>query len=107
MNQMNIYFASDTDLSEYEAISKGYRHDVFVRINEIYYHINIYTIERLTQDFKVEMECDGYFAIEPNIVLVKESSKKEIIFTLNHLYLGNYFDNLATCNDIPELVKIQ
>ena len=31
---IKIYFSSDSDLSEYEAISKGYRHEIFVKINQ-------------------------------------------------------------------------
>jgi hypothetical protein len=31
MNEIDVYFLDDSELAEYEAISKGYRIDVYVK----------------------------------------------------------------------------
>jgi len=106
---IKIYFSSDSDLTEYEAISKGYRHDVFVKINQSMYNVCIYTLNRLQQDFETEMESYDFFAIEPNIILVKESNKSEIIKAINKQYEQDYFKKIKSVDNInvDEFVKIQ
>lgn len=94
MDTIKIYFLEDTELAEYEAVSKGYRNDVIVAISELFYHIYIYDIVRLQQDFELELENYGYYSIEPNLVLVKEASKEMIQLTIKALFEQNYFDNL-------------
>lgn len=49
---INIYFGEDNDLSEWEAINKGWRKDVYVFINESIFNLNVYTPTRLLQDFE-------------------------------------------------------
>ncbi|MEK3825863.1 hypothetical protein [Paenibacillus sp. FSL K6-1558] len=94
MDTIKIYFLEDTELAEYEAVSKGYRNDVIVAISDLIYHIYVYDITRLQQDFKSEVENYGYYSIEPNLVLVKEASKEVIQSTIKALFEQNYFDSL-------------
>ncbi|GGH61396.1 hypothetical protein GCM10008014_36790 [Paenibacillus silvae] len=94
MNNIKIYFLEDTELAEFEAISKGYRNDVIVAVSGVFYHVYVYDIVRLQQDFASELENYGYYSIEPSLVLVKEASKEIIQLTLRALYEQNYFDHL-------------
>lgn len=70
MNKMTIYFLDDSELAEYEAISKGYRTDIYVEIEDIFYNVSVYTILRLQQDFESENEDYGYYSVDPNLILV-------------------------------------
>ena len=109
MKQVNIFFSENSDLSEYESINKGYRIDVFVEINNKVYNVHIYTLIRLQQDFETEFETEGFYLTEPNIVLVKNSNRAEIVNTINNLYVNNYFLNIKPVNDIDisTLIRIQ
>ena len=94
MEQMNIYFSMDTELSEYEAINKGYRVDVYAAIGKDIFNLKVYTLTRLQQDFETECETNGFYSVEPNLVLVRDADKDEIINTIDELYRQRYFESL-------------
>lgn len=100
MDELSIYFANDSDIAELEAISKGYRTDVFVKINESIYSINIYTMNRLTQDFQSEVNNYGFYAPEPNLVIVVESKKNEIIETVKKIFKQQFFNDIKPVENI-------
>jgi len=99
MEQIEIYFLEDNELIEYEAVSKGYRNDVYIKINIDVFKLNIYDNVRLIQDFDSEIEDYGYFSIEPNIILVKEVNKNEIITIIINLYKDKYFNFIKPISD--------
>jgi len=109
MDEVMIYFRYDTELSEFEAVQRGYRVDVFVKVNNQYFNLRIFDIIRLRQEFESEIESGGYYAVEPNLVLVKEVNKKEIIFAINNLYKQKYFEELKPVDNIKaeDLIEIQ
>lgn len=100
MNNFEIYFEEDSDLMEFESESKGYRNDIFVKEQNLVYKLNVYSIIRLQQDFDSEIESYGYYAIEPNIILVREVKKDEIIDTLLKLKNQNYFSEILPSKEI-------
>lgn len=100
MKGFEVYFLDDSELADFEAIQKGYRLDVYVNLYGNYYNVRIYDITRLKQDFEEEEQCEGYFAIEPNLVIVKEVNKKNIIFTLQNLYMQEYFKEIKPVENI-------
>lgn len=108
MEQLKIYFLHDTELSEYEAIQKGYRVDVFVKVGNQYFNLRVFDIIRLQQEFESEIGSKGYYAVEPNLVLVKEANKKEIVNTIRNLYKQKYFEEIKpVCEvNIEELIEI-
>lgn len=108
MEELKIYFQYDTELSEFEAVQKGYRVDVFVKVNNQYFNLRVFDIIRLQQEYESEIESGGYYAVEPNLVLVKEVNKKEIIFTIKNLYKQKYFEELKPIDNIKteELLEI-
>ena len=99
MEQIEIYFSEDNELTEYEAINKGYRNDVYIKINMNIFKVNIYDSVRLIQDFETEIENYGYFSIEPNIILVKEVKKEEIVKIIAYLYNEKYFNSIKPISD--------
>lgn len=94
MNKYEIYFLHDNELAEHEAISKGYRNDVYIKINDQWFRLSVYDNIRLQQDFEEEIETNGYYSIEVNLVLVKETSKREIQKIIENLYNEGYFKKL-------------
>lgn len=108
MEQIEVYFLDDSDLAEFEAIQKGYRSDVYVKIVNNYFNVKVYDLIRLQQDFDDEIKSDGYYLIEPNLILVTEVNREKIKFTVCELYKQKYFNNLKPLEniDIPELKKV-
>ncbi|WP_374018185.1 hypothetical protein ABU162_29860 [Paenibacillus thiaminolyticus] len=94
MENFKVLFLENTELAEYEAINKGYRNDIYVKISNMVYNIRAYDLVRLQQDFESELEEYGYFSIEPNLVLVKEVSKEYIYLTIKELFKQKYFEDL-------------
>lgn len=90
----NIFYLNYDDLSEFESHSKGFRSDIYVQISHDYFKLYIYDLIRLTQDFETEFTLNGFFDIEPNIVLVKEVKLIYIKSTIRHLYRAKYFDKI-------------
>jgi len=108
VSEISIYFAYDSDLSEYEASSKGYRTDVFVKIGNNIYNLRIYSMIRLQQDFESEIVSYGFYMPEPNLVLVNDVNKDEIIKIVQKLYEQKYFEEIKSINNIEtsQLVNI-
>lgn len=110
--EISVFFSDNSELIEYEAITKGYRTDVFVGIENNTYHLRIYSMIRLQQDFESEIENYGYFAVEPNLVIVEEVCKDEIIRTVCKLFEQKYFDDIKPvvgidCNNLIRVTKIE
>jgi hypothetical protein len=79
---INIFFEDGTEFAELEAVQKGYRTNVIVEIDNIFYKINIISLHRLTQEF-IEIKKQGkFYNMEPNLLLVEDCSKQEIIETV-------------------------
>ncbi len=90
-----IIFAEDTEIAEYEAVNKGYRKDVTVIIDGRMYNLYVTDIIRLHQDFNSEIEDNGVYQNEPNIIIVKEVSKEEIEKAIEVHIKGGFFDKLG------------
>ena len=108
MDDIQIFFSDDTERDEFEAISKGYRNDIYVKVNNQFFNVRAYTILRLKQDFESELESYGFYQMEVNMFLVKESSKAEIISTIKYLQKQKFFEEIKSAENIKEneLVKI-
>lgn len=109
MEKIEIYFQDDSELAEYEAINKGYRHDVFVKVNKEIFNVRVYSLIRLQEDFESEIETYGFYAVEPNLILVNDTNKEEIVSTINRLFQQCYFTEIKPENSIQlnQLKKVQ
>jgi hypothetical protein len=108
---LRIFCQDNSELSEFEASSRGYRSDIFVGVNsKNYYHLNVYDIVRLKQDFDSEINYYGFFGIEPNVILVNKVTLKEIKYTVEMLFRQNYFDKIKPASsdqfDIENLIEV-
>lgn len=91
---IKIFYENNTDLAEYEALSKGYRKDVIVEIGNRKYKVYIITMIRLQQDYDEEKRTTGYYTSEPNTILVDSMEKREIEEVIYKMYQNKYFDKL-------------
>lgn len=92
--KLEIIYEDDTELAEYEALDKGYRSDIIVKIGYKKYKMYVISMMRLQQDFETEQEASGYYLSEPNTILVKETSRKEIEDIITQMYKCKYFQKL-------------
>lgn len=76
---IKIYFDEDNEYSEYLYNNKDYRFGIVVLQNGNKYKINIYGITRLNQEFNDSISSGEVFYIEPNLIIVKEVTKQNII----------------------------
>ena len=99
MKVMKILCLDDSELMEFNSINKGYRGDIYVKLNDSYYNLNFYDIVRLKQDFEKEIEDYGIFSPDPNIVIVKDVNKNEIKESIENLKRKKYFDEIKPLSD--------
>lgn len=99
--EVKIIFENDNELADIEAECKEYRRDVVVEIDNRRYKVFIISLSRLQQDFKSEFEYSGYYESEPNMILVQNTTKKEIIATINKMYRCKYFEALDNFGFYP------
>jgi hypothetical protein len=100
-----IYCLYDSDRDNLEALNKGYRSDIYVEIQSHYYHLNIYDIARLKQDFEMEVGMYGFYSIDPNVVIVQEVEWTCIRQTISKLKLQLYFERILPVSE-KELLSL-
>ena len=91
---IEVFCLDNSELAAFEAINKGYRRDIYVKLLGGFYHLNIYDITRLRQDFEAEVEQDRCYSVDPNLVLVNEVNINEVKNVIDHLYKQKYFDKI-------------
>ena len=109
MGSIHIYFEENSELAEYEAISKGYRLDIYVETDNDVFNVKAYSMIRLKQDYDSEVESYGFYAVEPNLIIVNNTNKDEILSTINKLHKQKYFQEIKPIKnmDLSRLVKVQ
>ena len=76
---IKIYFDEDDEYSEFTWKNKDYRTGIIVVSHEKQYKINVYGITRLNQEFDDCIRDGETFYVEPNLIIVKEVTKQNII----------------------------
>ena len=106
---VNIFFSRDSEYDEFEAVCKGYRCDVYVSVDDKMYHLNIYTPQRLCQDFETETAECGFYASESNLVLAESADRECIIKTILFQHSQKYFEEIKPLDsfDMKKLVRIR
>jgi len=103
---IKIYCLDNSELTEFESSSRGYRSDIFViTIAGDIYQLHVYDIIRLQQDFETEIESYGFFGIEPNIILVKEVLLSNIRLTIVKLFAQKFFEYLKPIEENKVEIK--
>lgn len=89
-----IIYENDTELAAVEAIERGYRSDVSVKIGEKKYKVCIMSMIRLQQEFAAERQYYGYYCADPNMLLVEDATKEEIEKVIKAAFEEKYFEKL-------------
>lgn len=97
---MNIRFDELSERDIFEAECKGYLSGLKVDIDGKTYVVNIYSLGRLNQDFQTEMEYNGYYDTEPNLIILDEVTPEKIKFVLDIHYKAGYFDEIGALNEV-------
>ncbi|MDR3293424.1 MAG: hypothetical protein LBT20_04890 [Clostridiales bacterium] len=108
MNEIEIFAHDGSDEYEYDfGIEKGYWDNIYVRKNDKIFRVNIITLIRLTQDCEYAYDSPlsgGCYVNEPNLVVVKDATKAQIIKTLLKQNEMGFFEQLAPCGNKSEAV---
>lgn len=96
---INIRFDELSEREIWEAEHREYLLNLKVEADGKTYLINVFGIARLQQEFQMETEVDGYYAPDPNLVIVDEVTQEKIKFTLENIYKQGYFETIAEAND--------
>jgi len=89
-----IIYEDDTELAALEAVERGYRSDVSVKIGEKKYKVCIMSMIRLQQEFEAERQYYGYYCAEPNMLLVEDVTREEIEKVIKAAFEEKYFEKL-------------
>ena len=86
-----IIYEDDSELSDFEALNKGYRKDVILLIGQKKIRLYIIDFVRLCQDYEEEMQNEGFYTDEPNTIIVPEVNKTVIEQKISRLYQSGFF----------------
>ena len=92
--KLEILFEYDTELAEFEALNKGYRGDVTVKIGDKSYKVYVTSMIRLQQDFETETKNGDYFISEPLTIIVTNTDKETIKNTTIKMVKCKYFETI-------------
>lgn len=92
--EIEIIFEDESELAEYEAINRGFRKDVVVKIKDKKYKLYIVDMVRLQQDFETETKNGDYFISEPLTIIVTNTDKETIRNTIIKMVKCKYFETI-------------
>lgn len=98
MAKLEIIYMFEDEETHFMSPVRGFRNHVFIRLESDIFHLNIFHIVRLNQEFEFEIKKKGYYSIKENIILVKDVTKEEIAKTVLGLYEGHYFRYIKPYN---------
>lgn len=104
MENLEIFFSGNDELTEFEVQQKGYRSDIIVKVGKKLFHPMVITPPRLLSDFNYSISEGEIFKFEPNLILVEKTDKNTIINILVKLNELNYFSELNPV-DLKEIYK--
>ena len=79
----------------WEAEAAGSLSQVYVDLEGKRYELTLYTVVRLEQDLKVELELGKRCLGEPGLVIVEKVTMDDIIAAVNQLDREKFFDGLV------------
>lgn len=105
MNDCEIYFSENDELTEMEVQQKEWRGDIIVKIAGDLFKPIVITPSRLFIDFNYSINEGRIYEIEPNLILVKKTDRVTIIETLLKLTKIGYFSKIEPVDLKQEYAK--
>jgi len=93
---IQVFCLDNSEFAEFNAVSRGWRGDIYVKISANYYKLEIYDMVRLQQDFELELEEYGVFSPKLNLIIVEEVNNVKIKESIQHLADSRYFDEIKS-----------
>jgi hypothetical protein len=104
MENLEIFFSGNDELTEFEVQQKEYRNDIIVKVGKNLFQPLVITPSRLLSDFNYSISEGEIFKFEPNLILVEKTDKNTIINILVKLNELNYFSELNPV-DLKKIYK--
>lgn len=98
--RVEIYVEDNTEITNLLYKTKGYRRDVYVKYNNKFYKMTVFSFTCLKQHLKNQYELLGTYRLEPNSIIVKNVSMKNIVPTILDEAKYHYFDRRKECEII-------
>ena len=95
--RIEIYVKDNSQEKNLLCKARGYRRDIFVKVNENFYKMNVFSFTYLKQYLQNQYELEKVYCIEPNLLIVRSVSKKNIIDTILKQAQNFYFDEIKKC----------
>lgn len=95
--QIEIYMEDNSKTKNLLYKNRGYRRDIYVKIQDRFYKMNVFSFTYLKQFLKNQYELEKTYSMEVNLLIVKSLSIKEIIATILNETQNHYFDKLKEC----------
>lgn len=104
MDKIEIFVHDSSDEYEYDfGIQKGYWDNIYIKKNEKVFRVNIITLVRLTQDCQSSLQWAGCYISDPNLVVVDQATKENIVKTLLKQDEMGFYEHLAQCDNKGEI----
>lgn len=105
MNDCEIYFSEDDELTEIEVQQKEWRGDIIVKFAGGLFKPMVITPSRLFIDFNYSINEGRVYEIKPNLILVEKTDRVTIIETLLKLAKIGYFSRIEPVDLKKEYAK--
>ena len=80
--QIEIYLEDNSKTKNLLYKNRWYRRDVYVKIQDRFYKMNVFSFTYLKQFLKNQYELEKIYSMEANLLIVKSLSIKEINATI-------------------------
>lgn len=91
MADIQIYVLDPSNDAELEAISKGYRKDIYVKVGEDYFRLVFFEVNTLVKEFEYCIQTNGFYPIDHNICIVFEINPTTIVETIHSMNYWHFF----------------
>lgn len=107
MEKLKIFISVDSERIDDESKESGFRGDINVEIDGKNYHLFVYNIVSFIQEVERDITDHQFYDLMPNMIIVPEVTKENIIFTINKLYDSGFFERLTPQENINYPKKYQ
>lgn len=94
---IEIYVEDNTQDKNLLCKTRGFRRDVFVKINNMFYKMSIFSYQYLKQYLQNQYTLDKTYCIESNLSIVRSLTTKNIIASILKQAQNHYFDGIKEC----------
>ena len=98
--QTEIYVEDNSDTTNLSYRSRGYRRDLYVKHNDKYYKMTVFSYTCLKQQLENQYKLLGRYSLETNLIIVKTLNMEKIVNTILEEAKHHYFDRIKECQVI-------